>query len=83
MVEEDAEAAALLADVREQQQGFVGLHRTREELRKGLEAPAALRLHVQRLQQDRSQLQRRVAQSRTNLASVPDADAMKVAAVHA
>ena len=78
VIEEDEEAAGLLADVREQQQRFVGLHRAREELRKGLKPPAALKLHVQRLQQDRSQLQRRVAQAQTNLSSVPDADAIKV-----
>ena len=78
VIEEDEEAAGLMADVREQQQRFVGLHRAREELRRGLKPPAALQLHVQRLRQDRSQLQRRVAQAQANLASVPDADAIKV-----
>ena len=78
LVEEDAEAGNAMADVREAQQQFVGLHRAREELRKGLEAPATLRLHAQRLQQDRLQLQRRVAQAQNNLASIPDAEAIKV-----
>lgn len=78
VVEEDEEAAGLLADVREQQQHFVGLHRAREQLRKGLQPPAALKLHAQRLQQDRSQLQRRVAQAQANLSPVTDADAIKV-----
>ena len=78
VVEEDEEAAGLLADVREQQQRFMGLHRSREQLRKGLQPPAALKLHAQRLQQDRSQLQRRVAQAQANLSPVADADAIKV-----
>ncbi len=76
-MEEGVEAANLLADVREQQQHFVGLHKAREELRKGLGAPASLKLHAHRLQSDRLQLQRRVAQAQTNLTSIPDADAIK------
>ncbi|KAK9840491.1 hypothetical protein WJX74_010577 [Apatococcus lobatus] len=75
--EQDEEAAGLLADVRDQQQRFVGLHRAREELRRGLQPPTALKLHVQRLQQDHGQLQRRVTQAQANLASVPNADAVK------